>query len=471
MTIGKHYIAEALEKHARKLRVKHIDIADDITPALLQQLKGVAHIFCVSDENTETACGAALKEILATHHQLSSLVMPAGTKAYIQHAKELAAQAKATPATLLLAIGSGSVNDITKLAAYQLDLPYIIVGTAASMNGYVAANASIIHENNHKQSVTAQPPIAAFFPLEVLQQAPIRLALAGLADSMCYASCMLDAALSHRLLGTAFHHDYFTISHQYGKYFLQNGEKLLHGEKETVIELIEWLISAGVAMTLAGSSAPASQGEHLLAHLLESAQDERCGGDGSAQSGAEVTNGGAVRDDPASCKDILHGEMIAPCTLWMLRHQAAFLAGNAAYDEVRWPAYDEAALRENYGKALHRDRLSDAEASQAMQHALQGMRAACEVAGDNAVRLDSSNTKAIGIGIKNEGVSNNIDTEMPALCNPKTMHAALTALYTTLGIYTALSALGFDEQELQRAIDSAPSSRDRLTFLDLESAD
>jgi glycerol-1-phosphate dehydrogenase [NAD(P)+] len=119
-------------------------------------------------------------------------------------------------ADALIAVGSGSINDICKYAGAQNSKPYAVFATAPSMNGYTSFNAAItLH--GHKLSLPAQVPRGAFFDLEILAAAPLRLIRAGLGDSLC----------------------------------------------RTTAE------AAGFGTAIVGHSQPASQGEHLISHYLD----------------------------------------------------------------------------------------------------------------------------------------------------------------------------------------------------------
>ena len=70
--------------------------------------------------------------------------------------------ARATaPADALIAVGSGTINDLCKYASALDRKPYVVFGTAPSMNGYTSVNAAIT-VGGLKKSLTAQAPAGAF---------------------------------------------------------------------------------------------------------------------------------------------------------------------------------------------------------------------------------------------------------------------------------------------------------------------
>ena len=119
-----------------------------------------------------TACSAAAsRRALGGRHTIQSLVLPAGVTAddvAVSRLREAAAGADA-----FIAVGSGTINDLTKYASALDGKPYAVFATAPSMNGYTSLTASItVH--GHKMTLPAQAPAGAFFDLGVLAAAPKR---------------------------------------------------------------------------------------------------------------------------------------------------------------------------------------------------------------------------------------------------------------------------------------------------------
>ena len=99
---------------------------------------------------------------------------------------------------LIIAIGSGTINDLTKFVAKEINLPYIICPSATSMNGYLSANSSLTI-GNHKQSIATKQAIAVFIDSNLIKEAPQELNKAGIADLLAFYSCYFDWLLSHLL--------------------------------------------------------------------------------------------------------------------------------------------------------------------------------------------------------------------------------------------------------------------------------
>lgn len=169
---------------------------------------------------------------------------------------------------LILALGSGTINDLCKFTSAKTKIPYAIFASAASMNGYLSKNASITI-SGHKKTLSATLPIAVFCDLKILKLAPLQLTKAGIGDSLCFYSCWFDWYLSHKILGTKFDKKPFEILHKKMEFLVKNFQKFPARDEDFLKILIEILLLSGQGMTISGGSYPASQSEHLIAHAIE----------------------------------------------------------------------------------------------------------------------------------------------------------------------------------------------------------
>lgn len=267
-------------------RIVAIGAQDAISAAVVRHELGR----CVHYMGDDTTLALVNLPEGATVHRLGK-----SPKALLSHA-EMLVQAL-DGASGLIAIGSGTVNDVAKLAAHRRHLPYLVCATAASMNGYASATASLI-DQGHKQSYAATAPKAVLADLAILSSAPRRMARAGLGDTLCRSTIVADSLLSHRIFNTPFPREWFVRLQQHETWLMQNATLLREGASDYMKKLMHALLDAGDAMHATGSSAVASQGEHMIAHTLE------------LMYGAEL-------------HDILHGELIAVTTssMALLQHK------------------------------------------------------------------------------------------------------------------------------------------------------
>ena len=168
----------------------------------------------------------------------------------------------------LVGVGSGVISDLVKWLALATGKPAAIFGTAASMNGYSAANIApsvsgvktLVNGRAHRL-VAADPA--------VLAAAPRALTSAGLGDVIAKTVSTADWLMNDQLFGEDYREAVASIIDHVEQKFLAEPSKLARGDPAAVSGLFEALVYSGCAMTLQGSSLPASGGEHLISHALD----------------------------------------------------------------------------------------------------------------------------------------------------------------------------------------------------------
>jgi glycerol-1-phosphate dehydrogenase [NAD(P)+] len=273
----------------------------------------------VSDAVTHDVLGARIERALRTIAHVDSIVLPAHPHADMRTVE--AVQAGSASADALIAVGSGTINDLAKFAAARNGKPYAVFATAPSMNGYTSANAAITVDG-HKKTLPATLARAVYVDLAIFAAAPSRMIRAGLGDSLCRPTAQVDWLLSHHALGTPYRSAPFALLAADEPLLFAAPEALLTGDLEALGALARTLVLSGIGMTLCGSSAPASQGEHLISHYVD-------------------------MRSPAGRAPCLHGEQVAVATLTMARLQEALL--DAPPPVVRASVVDADALCAHFG--------------------------------------------------------------------------------------------------------------------------
>ena len=264
--------------------------------ALVESIGLGRRLAIIADPATWEALGARISGALAAHFAVTPVILPDRPHADIATVHRIRAL---TPiAEALIAVGSGTINDLAKYAAFLDGKPYACFGTAPSMNGYTSVNAAIM-EDGVKKSLPAAAARGVFLDIGVLAKAPPRMIAAGFGDSICRPTAQADWLLSHLLLDTAYRALPFTLLTEDEDALLAAPEGLAASNGAAMTRLARLLVMSGFGMTICGGSYPASQGEHLIAHFME------------------------MRGDPA--RDRFHGEQIAVTTLTMARIQSEAL--------------------------------------------------------------------------------------------------------------------------------------------------
>jgi glycerol-1-phosphate dehydrogenase [NAD(P)+] len=242
------------------------DSVDGIEGELVARLDLGRRLAVVSDPVTHKVLGARVEQALAAAGQVIPIRLrdhPHADDATVGRIRAATADADA-----LIAVGSGTINDLCKYAAFQDDKPYAVFGTAPSMNGYTSTNAAIT-VGGLKKSLAARTPAGVFLDLAVLAAAPPRMIHSGLGDSLCRPTAQADWLLSHLLRDTPYRAAPFALLTGDEGALFESAATLLTGDLEAMRRLARTLVLSGLGMCLSGGSYPASQGEHLISHYIE----------------------------------------------------------------------------------------------------------------------------------------------------------------------------------------------------------
>lgn len=187
-----------------------------------------------------------------------------------------------TPETTVLGVGGGKVIDIAKLSSFNKGVYFVSMPTTASHDGIVSPMASIKNPNT-SISVTAHSPIAVIADSEVIAQSPFRLLSAGCADLISNFTAIKDWELAHRLKNEPFSESAAALSIMSAHLITDNIDNIKPNLEPSARIVMKSLFSGGMAISIAGSSRPASGSEHLFSHALDKILDksalhgEQCG--------------------------------------------------------------------------------------------------------------------------------------------------------------------------------------------------
>jgi glycerol-1-phosphate dehydrogenase [NAD(P)+] len=165
-----------------------------------------------------------------------------------------------------IAVGSGTINDLTKLAAHLTKRQYICVATAASMDGYTAFGASITADGA-KQTFECPAPQACLADIDIIAKAPADMTASGYADLFAKVTAGADWILADSLNIEPIDPTAWSIVQGGLHEALSDPEGVRTGNPAAIEKLVEGLMLGGFAMQWARSSRPASGAEHQFSHL------------------------------------------------------------------------------------------------------------------------------------------------------------------------------------------------------------
>ncbi|MFW6458270.1 MAG: NAD(P)-dependent glycerol-1-phosphate dehydrogenase, partial [Halodesulfurarchaeum sp.] len=220
----------------------------------------------VTSETPSTVAGEALESALAeAGFDPETIVVETASFSAVERVRERAA---AIDAGFLIGLGGGKPIDIAKMAADDRDLEFVSVPTAASHDGIVSGRGSV-PEGDSRHSVAAAPPVAVVADTGVIAEAPWELLTAGCADIISNYTAVKDWQLAHRLKNVEYSEYAGALSRMTAEMLRDNASSIKRGLEESSWLVVKALVSSGVAMSIAGSSRPASGAEHLFSHQLD----------------------------------------------------------------------------------------------------------------------------------------------------------------------------------------------------------
>ena len=245
-------------------------------PAIIAELDIPERGLIVCDTNTLEIAGNKVIEYLeAGSHPMHKIEIKGANIEELERVESFSEDID-----FLVGLGGGRPIDIAKQAGFNKNIPFISIPTAASHDGFGSARASI-RRDGHKTSMQAIPPIAVVADTEIISRAPKRLLGAGVGDIISNQTAVLDWKLAGQ---KADYSEYAAALSEMAAELVENDiAKVASGEEEGVRLVVKALISSGVAMSIAGTSRPASGGEHKFSHWLDSNCDspalhgEQCG--------------------------------------------------------------------------------------------------------------------------------------------------------------------------------------------------
>ena len=220
----------------------------------------------VTGRNTVKLAGDRVKGLLeASGIDTQIIITDYATEENVEKVK---AQTKDFNANVIIGIGGGTKIDIAKKSAFDLGLDFISIPTSASHDGVASPRATII-KNGLSTSVEATMPAAIIADTEIIVTAPFRFLGAGAAGVLSNLPALRDWNLGHRLKGERVSSSAYAISEFAAKEIINNASQIKPHVEESVCLVIKQIVFSGIAMSIAGSSRPASGSEHMFAHAVD----------------------------------------------------------------------------------------------------------------------------------------------------------------------------------------------------------
>jgi len=282
----------------------------------------------VADENTFAAAGHSVdRQLRAAGRTVAApIVFPGTPTLYADFVNVLTLEDKLRAVDAIpVAVGSGTLNDLTKLAAQRAGRQYMCVGTAASMDGYTAFGAAIT-KDGFKQTIACPAPRALLADLDILANAPPQMNATGYGDLLGKVTAGADWILADALEVEPIDRRAWPLVQDSLREWTGQPSQLRAGNQQAIENLFEGLIMAGVAMQVSQSSRPASGSEHRFSHLWE--MQALGHGHPAIPHGFKVgvgTIAAAALYERVFARDLTNIDIEARCAAWPSREQVEFM--------------------------------------------------------------------------------------------------------------------------------------------------
>jgi glycerol-1-phosphate dehydrogenase [NAD(P)+] len=382
----------------------------DFAPGALSRLAGTLRraglpdrLRVVADGNGLSACPELPGLLTAGGFAWDMTLFDNVRGAYIEDARRVLAESGADGG--LLAVGTGSLHDLCRYAAFEAKKPLALLATAPSMDGF-ASTVSPIFRDGFKDTLPGVSPRCVAAPPELLSKAPPALRAAGFGDVIGKVTALFDWQVARLAAGEYHCPRVEALTREaFGKAAaLAAGVR--EGASEAMAALMEALTLSGLCIQASGISRPASGGEHHMAHYWE------------------------IRAVGEGIEPPFHGLCVGAATPALVGHYKRFAAGPCP--EVHIPSFSEERVRAHYGRLYEHVRRENVP--------------------DPLAAVDPARLRAVW-------------PEIQALARNLPDPQTLRDLLKTAGAAATPRALGLPEAWTEDALLYAPYIRGRLTLL------
>lgn len=351
--------------------------------------------------------------------QAKNLRRPAASQEIVLSPENLHANETATAEVLsrldpdvevLVAVGSGTIHDITRYCANDRGLPFVACPTAASVDGF-CSTVSAMTWGGFKKTLPGVAPILVLADIDVIKEAPLALALSGVGDVLGKYTALADWKIAHALTGEFLCPEIEALTRKAVEEVYACCRQIGSKDPAAFQRLTCGLLLSGLAMQMMGNSRPASGAEHHISHIIEM-EPESLGVHSSALHGEKVGVGTALAS--GVYHDLAKFENIAPFV-------------------KEYPPVTEAIIREAYG-----DRLYDSIAQENQNDCMGNVTPA--------------------LLAEHWGEIREIIAQIPT-------RDELEALYREIGAKTTLEDIQVDPALLPKLLDYSPLVRNRMTLM------
>ena len=244
----------------------------------LKSLNDAKKVSLISGSNVKKIVQKKIDESLASSNIKKSWYLSKINDA--KSIKEIEKNVRKNKTNLVIGVGGGRSVDVAKMIAFNLGKPFVSIPTSASHDGIASPFVSVKGKKPHSMVATA--PLGVFVDVDIIKRAPKKLLASGCGDLIAKITAVRDWQLGNSKTGEYYGRYSAHLALMSAKILIENSSRFAK-KGPNVREIVEALISAGVASCIAGSSRPCSGAEHLFSHAVDKLEPgvglhgEKCG--------------------------------------------------------------------------------------------------------------------------------------------------------------------------------------------------
>lgn len=248
----------------REIIVGHKTISQ--VAELCNRISQGTNVLVISDKRTRKIAGNKIVKILRKNEYIVSEKQI--SSASVNQVNSVINFVADNDIEILLGVGGGSVIDVSKFAAHETSKSFVSVPTCASHDGIASPRASLKHRKGNV-SKNASSPLAVLADTEIINKAPYRMLAAGCADVISNIPAVLDWKLAYRLKHEEYSSHAAVLAETAAQLIIDHADEIKPDVEKSVWFSVKAMIVSGVAMSVAGSTRPASGAEHMFSHMLD----------------------------------------------------------------------------------------------------------------------------------------------------------------------------------------------------------
>ena len=250
--------------------INEVRIGNHILTDIVESLKSFkpGTVLLIADCKTYEVGGKAIESILSKNFSLKKVIFPIEHLHPDEVALDKLRMAMDLDITAIVVVGSGTLNDLARYLSYETKVPYIVVGTAPSMDGY-ASMVSPLLTKGVKVTYSAVYPYCIIADIGIMKEAPFHMIHAGFGDIVGKYSALAEWKLAHIVNDEYYCEVTVGLVEKAIQQCVSSASGIMARTPESIGSIIEGLILSGMCIGMIGNSRPASGEEHRLSHTWE----------------------------------------------------------------------------------------------------------------------------------------------------------------------------------------------------------